>query len=425
MAIRILGCAVALALPLLPVNAQTSACEAGETLEIITFGEAMQAALDADLRPVLADEAVSVARTERAIAALRPADTVSLESENFPGIGIGGDIDNLEITGKFSRTWERGGKREAREALARAGIAVAETEREIIEHDIAHAVETLYVEAALLERRADLACKRVAIARSLKEIVDRRVEAARDPLLAQARSSTDLARAETEASEYQRLAKERRLTIASMWTGTDDFAIEPEFIERRLQSGRLDIDTVYSPEFAKFQAEDRRLAAEIELRKAEAVPDVTWSAGVRKFGYQEDIGVVGGVTIPLGVQNQSAAKSAKVRAQQGLVAAQERALRQQLLRQAVSYQRAAQNALASMADIDEKLLPEAIRALELAQDGYDRGAFSYLEIIDAQRTLAELREQRLGHVETFILNEAALARVTGREDWQSLVESEQ
>ena len=425
MAIRILGCAVALALPLLPVNAQTSACEAGETLEIITFGEAMQAALDADLRPVLADEAVSVARTERAIAALRPADTVSLEAENFPGIGIGGDIDNLEITGKFSRTWERGGKREAREALARAGIAVAETEREIIEHDIVHAVETLYVEAALLERRADLACKRVAIARSLKEIVDRRVEAARDPLLAQARSSTDLARAETEASEFQRLAKERRLTIASMWSGTDDFAIEPEFIERRLQSGRLDIDTVYSPEFAKFQAEDRRLAAEIELRKAEAVPDVTWSAGVRKFGYQEDIGVVGGVTIPLGVQNQSAAKSAKVRAQQGLVAAQERALRQQLLRHAVSYQRAAQNALASMTDIDEKLLPEAIRALELAQDGYDRGAFSYLEIIDAQRTLAELREQRLGHVETFILNEAALARVTGREDWQSLVESEQ
>ena len=424
MAIRIIGCALALALPLLPVSAQTSACETGEALEIVTFNQAMQTALGADLRPVLADEAVSVARTERAIAALRPTDTISLEAENFPGIGLAGDIDNLEITGKFSRTWERGGKRDAREALARAGVKVAETEREIIEHDIVHAVETLYVEAALLERRADLACKRVAISRSLKEIVDRRVEAARDPLLAQARSSTDLARAEVEASEYQRLARERRLAIASMWSGAEDFAIEPEFVERRMQSGRLDVDTVYSPEFEKFQAEDRRLAAEIELRKAEAVPDVTWSAGVRKFGYQEDIGIVGGFTIPLGVRNQSAAKSAKVRAQQGLVAAQERALRQQLLRQAVRYQRAAQNALASIADIDEKLLPEAIRALEMAQDGYDRGAFSYLEIIDAQRTLAELREQRIGHVETFILNEAALARVTGREDWQSLVETE-
>lgn len=425
MAIKIIGCAFVMALPLLPASAQTSACEASEKLEIVTFIEATQGGLDADLRPGLADQAVSVARTERAVASLRPLDTLSLEVENFPGIGLASEIESLEITGQFSRTWERGGKREAREALARAGIAVAETERDIVELDIIRAIETLYMQAALLERRADLACKRVAISRSLRDMVNRRVEAARDPLLAQARSTTDLARAETEASEYQRLAKERRLAIASMWGGAEDFAIEPEFIERRLQSGRLDIDNVYSPEFEKLQAEDRRLAAEIQLRKAEAVPDVTWSAGVRKFGYEEDIGIVGGFTIPLGTQNQSAAKSAKARAQQGLVAAQEQALRQQLLRRAVSYQRAAQNAYTSMVDIDEKLLPEAIRALELSQDGYDRGAFSYLEIIDAQRTLAELREQRLGHVETFILNEAALARITGRADWQSHVEKKQ
>ena len=313
----------------------------------------------------------------------------------------------------------------AREALANAGIAVAETEREIVEHDVVHAIETLYIEAALLEARAALACKRVAISRSIKETVDRRVDAARDPLLARARSATDLARAEAEVLEYQRLARERRLAIASMWGRAEDYEIEPDFIERRLGTGRLDIETVHSPEFDKFKAEDKRLTAEIELRKAEAVPDVTWNAGIRKFGYQEDIGLIGGFTVPLGTQAQSAAKSARVRAQKGLVALQQRALRQQLLRQAVSYQRAAQNALASLADIDAVLLPEAITTLELAQDGYDRGAFSYLEIIDAQRMLAELREQRLGHVETYILNEAALARVTGREDWRPLVENEQ
>ena len=425
MALKIIGCALIMALPLLPVSAQTSVCEAGEDLEIVTSSQAMRAALDADLRPILADKGVALARTERTIAALRPMDTISLETENFPGIGLAGEIDNLEVTGRFSRTWERGGKREAREAVARAGIAVAETEREIIEHDIAHAIETLYVEAVLLKRRADLACKRVAISRSLKEIVDRRVEAARDPLLAQARSVTDLARAEAEALQYHRLAAERRMTIASMWGRAEDFAIEPGFIERRLKSGQLDIPGVYSPEFEKLQAEDRRLAAETELRRAEAVPDVTWSAGVRKFGYREDIGVIAGVTIPLGTQSQSAAKVAKHRVQQELVAVRERVLRQQLLRQAVNYQRAAQNAQASIRDIDDVLLPEAIRALDLAQEGYDRGAFSYLEIIDAQRTLAELREQRLGHIETFILNEAALSRVTGREDWQSIVETAQ
>jgi cobalt-zinc-cadmium efflux system outer membrane protein len=105
MALKIMGCALVMALPLLPVSAQTSACEAGEELEIVTSSEAMRAALDADLRPVLADKTVALARTERAIAALRPNDTISLETENFPGIGFAGDVDNLEITGKFSRVW--------------------------------------------------------------------------------------------------------------------------------------------------------------------------------------------------------------------------------------------------------------------------------------------------------------------------------
>ena len=69
MALKIMGCALVMALPLLPVSAQTSACEAGEELEIVTSSEAMRAALDADLRPVLADKTVALARTERAIAA--------------------------------------------------------------------------------------------------------------------------------------------------------------------------------------------------------------------------------------------------------------------------------------------------------------------------------------------------------------------
>ncbi|WP_291076079.1 TolC family protein [Hyphomonas sp.] len=425
MAIKYFGCALAVALPLLPVSAQESACNAGKQGEIRTFKEVVQSALEADLRPALADQAVAVARTDKAIADLRPLDSLSLEIENFPGIGLAGNIDNLEITGRFSRVWERGGKREARQALARAGVALAETEHDIIRHDIVHVIETLYIEAALLEQRAQLACDRVEISSSMKETVDRRVDAARDPVLAQARSLTDLARAQSEAAAYRRLAQERRLAISGMWRSTEDFAIEPDFVKRRLETARLEINEVYSPQFEKLQAEDRRLTAEIELKKAESVPDLTWSAGVRKFGYQEDMGVVGGISIPLGTRTHATARAAKAQAQQGLIAAQERVLRQQLLREAVGYQRAAQNALESMSDIDERLLPEAIRALELAQDGYGRGAFSYLEIIDAQRTLAELREQRLGHVETFILNEAALARVTGREDWQSLVETNQ
>ena len=99
MALKIIGCALIMALPLLPVSAQTSVCEAGEDLEIVTSSQAMRAALDADLRPILADKGVALARTERTIAALRPMDTISLETENFPGIGLAGEIDNWQDLG--------------------------------------------------------------------------------------------------------------------------------------------------------------------------------------------------------------------------------------------------------------------------------------------------------------------------------------
>jgi cobalt-zinc-cadmium efflux system outer membrane protein len=50
----------------------------------------------------------------------------------------------------------------------------------------------------------------------------------------------------------------------------------------------------------------------------------------------------------------------------------------------------------------------------LANDGYARGAFSYLDVLDAQRLLFDLREQRLNLLRTYHLAEAALARIQAR-----------
>jgi outer membrane protein, heavy metal efflux system len=57
---------------------------------------------------------------------------------------------------------------------------------------------------------------------------------------------------------------------------------------------------------------------------------------------------------------------------------------------------------------------EAERAVRLANDGYARGAFSYLDVLDAQRLLFDLREQRLDFLRNYHLAEAALARLQAR-----------
>jgi cobalt-zinc-cadmium efflux system outer membrane protein len=406
------GLALAMALSVAHAQAQTDPCGAATARsEIVSLANATQLAIEADLRPELATAEVRAARTERAIAALRPADTVSLQIEDFPGTGLASNIDSLQVTGIFSRVWERGGKREAREAFANTAVDVAETRFAAAEFNIREEVESLYAEAAVAERRVTLACNRVTLSRELEAAVQKRVDAGRDPLLAGARASSDRLQAEVDARRYDAQAGTLRAALGAYWLAESDFQIDPGFLDAHRAPRSFDLASLESPELERLDAERLQSTARIEFERSQAIPDVTWSVGVRKFGIEDDLAVIGGASIPIGTAKRSQAAVARAHADQRRIDVQRDVLQQQLLRRAVGYQRSAISALDEIAAIDTLLLPAATGAVELAREGYARGAFSYLDIIDAQRTVAALREERLTHLRTYILNEAALARL--------------
>lgn len=408
-----IGFAVAMALSGAAAQAQTDPCAGTqEQSEIIPLAQAVQLAVEADLRPELANAEVRAARTERAIAALRPADTVSLEIEDFPGTGLASEVDSLQVTASFSRVWERGGKREAREALARRGVEVAETRLAAAEFEIREEVETLYAEAALAEGRLALACDQIALSRELEAVIQRRVEAARDPLLAGARATSDRLRAEAEARRHAAQAANLRDALGAYWLAKDDFRIDPDFLEAKVTPRAFDIADISSPELDRLSKEQLQSAAQIELERAQAIPDITWNVGVRKFGLEEDAAVIAGASIPLGTGGRSEAAVARARADQLRIEVEREALRQELIRRATGYRRAALSALDQIEEIDTVLLPAANEAVALARDGYARGAFSYLDIISAQSAVDDLREERLTQLRTYVLNDAALARLS-------------
>lgn len=418
MSSKMFGLAIAMTLSVAHAQAETDAC--GEVTvrgEVVSLAHATQLALEADLRPELVTAEVRAARTERAISALRPADIVSLEIEDFPGTGLASNIDSLQITGSFSRVWERGGKREAREAFANTAVDVAETRFAAAEFDIRKEVENLYAEAAFAERRVALACDRVTLSSDLETAIQKRVDAGRDPLLAGARASSDRLQAQADARRHGVQAGNLRAALGAFWLAESDFQIDTSFLNESLEPREVDFSALHVPELDRLKAERLRSAAQIELERSQATPDVTWSVGARKFGIEDDLAVIGGASIPLGAASRSQAAVARARASQRRIDVQREVLQQQLLRRAVGYQRSAISALDQIEAIDTILLPAATGAVELARDGYARGAFSYLDIIDAQRTVAVLREERLTHLRTYILNEAALARLAPAADW--------
>tara|TARA_R110000803_G_scaffold158074_1_gene222414 strand:+ start:39018 stop:40301 length:1284 start_codon:yes stop_codon:yes gene_type:complete len=412
MSFKVFGLASAMALSAATAQAQSDPC--GDVIsagDAISLEQATRQALAADLRPELAIAGVRAARTERAIAALRPADTVSVEIEDFPGTGLASNIDSLQITGSFSRVWERGGKREAREAFASSGVGVAQAGTAMAAYDIREEVETLYLETAIAEEQIALACDRVRIAQDLEAAVQKRVDAARDPELARATAISDRLRAVADVRRYAAKAENLRAALGAYWQAGADIRIEPDILDTHLIPRPLDVSALYSPELERLNAERLQTAARIELDRKQAIPDVTWSVGVRKFGIEDDLAVIGGASIPLGASIRSDTAVARARAEQRRIEVQRDVLQQDLLRRAIGYQRNAITALDQIEEIDTALLPAATEAVELARDGYARGAFSYLDVIGAQRSVAILREERLAHLRTYILNEAALARL--------------
>ena len=60
------------------------------------------------------------------------------------------------------------------------------------------------------------------------------------------------------------------------------------------------------------------------------------------------------------------------------------------------------------------MIPRAAEAARSARDGYDRGAFSYLEVADTQRALVDLRAREIAALKKFHEAQAVIDRLTGR-----------
>lgn len=77
-------------------------------------------------------------------------------------------------------------------------------------------------------------------------------------------------------------------------------------------------------------------------------------------------------------------------------------------------ERALASDAAAVSSTEADVIPQAERALALSQDGYNRGAFSYLDVLEAQRALSDARQARVEALRSYHFNEATLDRLTAR-----------
>ncbi|RMB08609.1 TolC family protein [Eilatimonas milleporae] len=398
-----------------PLPDHETRCPVAETAPagLMSLDRAITLALHHDMRRDVARAGVEIARTDQAIAAFRPPDAVRVGTEDFPAIGRTDNIDSLELTGSYTRVWERGGKREARERLAARGVDVMEAATARSDTQIIYDVRTLYFSALIARARQAVACMEIEHVTDLKSAIEARVRQAADPALAGVRASTELLSAQTDLRRFAMEEAAFLFQLSSLTGAEAGFALDTRLIETVRTVRTVDPGFSALPEMLELNARQRQAQARTAFEHSKRNADVTWSVGVRNFGAADNFGLVAGVSVPLGMGTRSDASLAKARAEERAIETERRALVQQVTRQAHALRQSALLTVRTLETLETSLIPQAEEALALAEEGYRKGALPFRDILDAHEVLIGLHKQRVDHIETYLMTDAALLRLSG------------
>jgi len=385
--------------------------ESAETISI-NLGEATALTLQANPDIAVVMRGREVESAQKLQAASRPNPTFSGQVQDLRS-------QNRVSTIAISQQIETAGKRDKRMAAASAAFEMADTDIMIAQAEISAKTYAAFYQVLAAQEAQKLSLELLEIATSSKDKTTKKVLAGQiSPVeetkakVAEAGLKIDLA----NANQQLALAKQR---LASLWAkGYDqaDYFVIGELENLKALPTLTDLmsQLVDSPRLKKASLAILEKQALSNIEQSKQTPDVTVSLGAQR---NEELGGITqamiGLSIPIPVfdKNQGNLLSAKVREYQSID--EKTALENQLqteLQDAYS-RRQVQVEASNMYKQD--ILQGAQSAYDAARKGFEFGKFSFLEVLDAQRTLFQAKMQFIQTLTMAHLAEADIQRILG------------
>lgn len=356
--------------------------------EPITLSDALKSAVGSSPRVTQAKALAEAAEARARQAGVSPNPELSLEVENFAGSGVFQGLRSTEATLALSQRLELGGKRSARVEVARAERDFAFLSYKAALADLDREIRLAHAELRADEDRAILARDNTASAEELARTARILVDAGREPPLRQLRAEAALAEAKAEqARTFGELLSSRRLLAALIWS--DDPELSATFAEEAAPAN-VPVEAPTLNEQLAIAQKNAALAR-VRLARANAIPDITASGGVRRFAEGRETALVAGVSISLPFRDRNrgtieASQSESLAAEAAAMLARNEANRARYdARMLLGAAELRYEALAGLG------ISQAEEALRLAQIGYNAGKFSLLELLDARNALNAAR----------------------------------
>src|SRR5690606_33588431 len=326
-----------------------------------------------------------------------PSPELSIQLENIGGSGHYRNVDAVESTFMLSQVIELGGKRSHRTHVAEAGRAALSAEADARQLDILAEVARRFIHVASDQEQLALTLRATELAEKTVAAVDKRVRAAKSPVveLHRARIALTRARLDTEHAEHE--LQSSRVKLAAMWGDT-----QPDFSGVSAALFTLPVPDSFAalvarleanPDFTRFTSEQRLRDAEMRLAQSRRTPDIQFGAGVRQFASSDDHAFVMSVSMPLFSGSRSRGAIAEASAYREQVVVDKRAAFVRAQAQLFELYQELQHALSETQMLRDDILPQTETVLRDTEYAYQRGRYSYLDWIAAQRELLDAQRQ--------------------------------
>lgn len=396
-------------------------------LPILTLNEAIERVLKVAPLVNASEEAINAAEGTMRQAKTRPNPELSIEGANLGGSGTYEGLDRAEFTLSMAQKIERGGKRDARVDLAKSEGDMAQLSASVTKQDVILETRQAYIEAMAAAAALVNAKDRANVARELKAAVDKRVKSARDSGAAAQRFGALALEAQTDLAQAQFSLDRAKQALSALWGGYEtNFRIDQKSLFSMSLGDQPDLKAGVkeTPDIRLAESMVNRSAAAVSLEQSNAKQDPEVALGVRQYQQTDDVAAVVTLSIPLAFfdTNRGNIERAKANKRQSEWMAQDAQMRfERSLQSNAAILRAA---YAEVLAFRNNIIPTATVALKETRAGYDRGAFTYLEVLEAQRALQDYQAREIAALKRFHLTKAMIDRLTAEYQVPSMHQGE-
>ena len=396
----------------LPAHGQAVPTPSTAPSATLTLSDALRQALAKAPAVRGAEAAATAAEAGVQAARLLPNPTLSIEAENVMGSGPYARFGASETTYTLSMPLELGGKRAARTRVALAEQAGARVGADVARADLALQVTQAFIALVAGERRLEAARTRQQLAGQGEQAARARVRAGKVSPIDEQRAAAQRIAAQVAVGRAGRALALARSRLARLTGLPQPFALAAPWFDEPVVAPHSEVQGA-PPLVAAAQAQLDAAGARVDAARRARIPDLSISAGTRRFRESGESAAVFAVSVPLPVFNRGTAELARARAELERAEAERSAAALEFDEALGAARAELADAQAAAASANGPELAVAQEAARIARIGYAEGKFSQLDLIEAERQLSQTQDAAIDALAALHDAHARLARMLG------------